>query len=168
MLGQGTIAINGVTWNVSLAVDPADLAQGLGGLASIPAKTGELFDLGSLQTIQVTTVPMLFPIDIVFLDSNLVVTEVYPNVAPNYLVTSDNPARYFLEVNAGEIASAGVTVGNQAAEVITTPLVITSTSSTSSWTDILNAFMPLIMMVAFMGMLFPLMGSLTSPKALAG
>jgi hypothetical protein len=127
-----------------------------------------------MQTIQVTTAPMLFPIDIVFLDSNLVVTEIYPNVQPGYLVTSQNPARYFVEVNAGELASAGVIAGNQAAEVITTPPVITSTTTTSgsSWTDIINSFLPLIIVVAFMGMMFPLMGSLTtgisSPKALAG
>ena len=57
MLGQGTITIQNTTWQVSIAADPVDLTQGLGGLASIQEGTGELFDLGVSQTIQVTTVP---------------------------------------------------------------------------------------------------------------
>ncbi len=46
MLGEGTITIENTAWQVSLAADPADLAQGLAGLASLPAGTGEFFDLG--------------------------------------------------------------------------------------------------------------------------
>ena len=37
------------------------------------------------------------------------------------------------------------------------PSQTTSTDSGSSWTDIINSFMPLIMMVAMMGMMIPLM-----------
>jgi hypothetical protein len=61
-----------------------------------------LFDLRVDQPISVTTGPMLFPIDIVFISSSLAVTQVAGNVAPGYLVVSQGPARYFLEVNAGE------------------------------------------------------------------
>jgi len=63
----------------------------------MPAGTGMLFDLGIKQTIQVTTVPMLFNLDIAFFSEEFVVTEVCRNVAPGYLVTSTLPARYFLE-----------------------------------------------------------------------
>jgi hypothetical protein len=41
--------------------------------------------------------------DIAFLSESLVVTEVYRNIEPGYLVTGTQPARYFLEVNAGEL-----------------------------------------------------------------
>ena len=69
----------------------------------MPQGTGMLFDLRCEQIIQVTTVPMLFSLDIAFISQTLVVTEVYRNIEPGYLVTSDLLARYFLEVNAGEM-----------------------------------------------------------------
>jgi len=156
MLGQGTITLNDSTWQVSIATDPIDLGAGLGNLATLPAETGEFFDLGQLQTIRVTTVPMLFALDIAFLDENLVVTEVYRDILPGYLVTSQQPARYFLEVNSGELAN--VNPGDQAEAEITLQPVI-STGSTG-WLDLLNTFMPLIMGMAFLGMLIPLVKSL--------
>jgi uncharacterized membrane protein (UPF0127 family) len=156
MLGQGTITLNNNTWQVSIAADPVDLSAGLGNLANLPAETGEYFDLGQMQTIRVTTVPMLFALDIAFLDENLVVTEVYQDMQPGYLVTSHQPARYFLEVNSGELAN--VNPGDQAEAEITLPPVI-STSGTG-WLDLLNTFMPLIMGIAFLGMLIPLVKSL--------
>jgi len=47
---------------------------------------------------------MLFPLDIAFLSEDLTVTEVYRNVEPGYIVTSQLSARYFLEVNTSEMA----------------------------------------------------------------
>jgi len=160
MLGQGTIAIQNTAWQVSIAADPVDLTLGLGGLASIEEGTGELFDLVVSQIIQVTTVPMLFALDIAFLDENLVVTEVYRDIPPGYLVTSQQPARYFLEVNAGELA--GVNPGDQAEAEIALPPVINTGSA--SWLDLVNTFVPLLMGVAFIGMLIPLVKSLFSEE----
>ena len=67
-----------------------------------------LFDMGQEQAITVTTVPMLFPLDIVFLNNYLMVNGLALNVAPGYIVTTeaDAPARFFLEVNAGEAVAA--------------------------------------------------------------
>lgn len=156
MLGQGTIIIQNSTWQVSIAADPVDLSAGLGNLPSLPVATGELFDLGVSQTIQVTTVPMLFALDIAFLDENLVVTEVYREILPGYLVTSQQLARYFLEVNAGELVD--VNPGDQAAAEITLPPVINTGSA--GWLDLVNTFVPLLMGIAFIGMLIPLVKSL--------
>jgi len=119
MAGQAAVTVRNKQWNVSVATSPWELTKGLGGLASIPSGTGMLFDLGYPQTIQVTTVPMLFPLDIAFLSDTLVITEVYRNVQPGYLVTSTLPARYFLEVNAGELE--GIDTGDKATVEITTP-----------------------------------------------
>ena len=101
MAGQAIITIGNKDWQVTLATSPWELSQGLGGLPEILPGTGMLFDTGFEQTIEVTTVPMLFSLDIAFLSEDFVVTEVYRDVAPDYLVTSTTPARYFLEVNAG-------------------------------------------------------------------
>jgi uncharacterized membrane protein (UPF0127 family) len=112
MAGQGTFQIGDKQWAVSLALTSWEIEQGLGGVVELPANTGMLFDMGDEQTIDVTTVPMLFSLDIAFLSNDLAVTEVYQNVAPGYLVTSQVSARYFLEVNAGELDD--IEVGSQA------------------------------------------------------
>ncbi len=111
MAGQATVSIQDKLWNVDVATAPWELEQGLGGLAKLPAGTGMLFDLGIEQAIQVTTVPMLFPLDIVFLSKALVITEIYRDIQPGYLVNSILPARYFLEVNASE--TEGLEIGDQ-------------------------------------------------------
>ncbi|MFC1930680.1 ArdC-like ssDNA-binding domain-containing protein [Chloroflexota bacterium] len=104
MAGQAVVKIRDKEWFTDVATLPWELSQGLGSLAEIPPATGMLFDMGFEQTIEVTTVPMLFPLDIAFLSEDLTVTEIYRDVEPGYLVTSQVPARYFLEVNAGEFA----------------------------------------------------------------
>jgi len=107
MAKQAIVTIRDKQWLVSIANTPSELAQGLGGIPELSSETGMLFDLGLEQTIQVTTIPMLFPLDIAFLSESLVVTEVYREVQPSYLVTSTLPACYFLEVNAGELEGIG-------------------------------------------------------------
>jgi len=103
MAEQVLFTIENKEWQASLISTSWELSQGLGGIAELPQETGMLFDLGSERYIQVTTEPMLFPIDIAFLSEELVVTEIYRNIGPGYLVVSENPARYFFEVNAGEL-----------------------------------------------------------------
>jgi uncharacterized membrane protein (UPF0127 family) len=82
---------------------PEDLAQGLGGISELLAGSGMLFDMGMEQFITVTTEAMLFPLDIAFLSEAMEITEVYHNVQIGCIITSSLPARYFLEVNAGEL-----------------------------------------------------------------
>ena len=107
MSGQAVVTIKDKQWQVSLATSYLELIQGLSGVAQLPSGTGMLFDLGSDTIFTVTTEEMLFPIDIIRISSSLTVTDVACNVIPGQLVTSTTPARYFLEVNAGEASSAG-------------------------------------------------------------
>ncbi|AQY72711.1 hypothetical protein B1772_01165 [Dehalococcoides mccartyi] len=102
MPGQANVTIDDKQWTVTVASTPWELVQGLGGIPQIFPGTGMLFDLGYEQIINVTTEPMLFSLDIAFLSEDMVITEVYQDVPPGYLVTSTIPARYFVEVNAGE------------------------------------------------------------------
>ena len=105
-----------------------------------------LFDMGYEQTITVTTEPMLFPLDIAFLSEALEVTEVYPNVAPGYQVNSIAPARYFLEVNAGELE--GITEGKPSGH--RSYLILqTSSSAAPDWVYAMTGFMGLVMIVMF-------------------
>ena len=103
MAGQAVVKIGDKEWFTDVATLPWELSQGLGGLVEIPPATGMLFDMSFEQTIEVTTVPMLFPLDIAFLSEDFTVTETYRDIKPGYMVTSQLPARYFLEVNAGEL-----------------------------------------------------------------
>jgi len=145
MSGWGTVTIGDKQWAVDIASTFWELSQGLGGLSELPAGTGMLFDLGSEQIIEVTTVPMLFPLDIAFLSEDLMVTEVYRGVEPGYIVTSQLPARYFLEVNAGELAD--VEAGSQA---VVSLLATENTAAVSDWTPAMFGFIGFLMMGIFM------------------
>ena len=103
MPGQANVIIDDKQWMVTIASTPWELVQGLGGIPQISPSTGMLFDLESEQIINVTTEPMLFSLDIAFLSEDMVITEVYHDISPGYLITSITPVRYFIEVNAGEL-----------------------------------------------------------------
>jgi len=141
MAGQGVITIKDKQWDINLATTYWELTEGLGGLPSMAAGSGMLFDLGLTQTIQVTTVPMLFALDIAFLSDTLIITEVYRNVQPGYLVTSTIPARYFIEVNAGELE--GVVSGDRASVEVTAP---SGVLTVPDWTSAIVTFMGFMVM----------------------
>jgi uncharacterized membrane protein (UPF0127 family) len=144
--GQATVTIEDKQWQVAIADTTWELAQGLGGLQKLTPGTGMLFDTGWEQIIRVTTVPMLFPLDIAFLSESLAVTEVYQNIQPGYIVTSTLPARYFLEVNAGELE--GIETGDMAVveflQLAETPPV------TADWTSAITYFFGFMVMGIFM------------------
>jgi uncharacterized membrane protein (UPF0127 family) len=141
MSGQAIVTIKNKQWNVDLATSYWELTEGLGGLPSMAAGSGMFFDLGLTQTIQVTTVPMLFPLDIAFLSDTMVITEIYRNIQPGYLVTSTLPARYFLEVNAGELE--GIDSGDRANVEVTAP---SGVMAAPDWTTGVITFMGFMVM----------------------
>ena len=160
MLGVGTVAIGDKQWAVSVATDPEDLAQGLAGIASMPANVGMLFDLATEQIITVTAVDMLFPIDVIFVGSNLEVTEVAYGLAPGDWGTSSLPARYFLEVNAGE----GVSIEDGDTAVIQTGLAGTPPISAAppGAIDLSSVFNMMIVMLVLV-MMMKMMTGITEP-----
>ena len=115
------ITVGSNIWTVTVARTTAELIAGLSGIASIPANTGILFDLGSdRNTITINMSEMLFNLDIAFINSASGVVAILRNVAPGDGVAFDKGsglgARYFLEVNAGEMVDLnvgdGVVIGN--------------------------------------------------------
>jgi len=146
MSGQAIVTIRDKQWSVSIADTFWELVQGLGGLPELAPGTGMLFDTGWEQIAQVTTVPMLFPLDIFFFSQTLVVTEVCRNIEPGYIVTSTLPARYFLEVNAGELE--GIESGDRASvEFLPSeemPVVI------PDWMSTMMSFLGFVVMGVFM------------------
>ncbi len=146
MPGQAIITIRDKQLQASIATTPGELTQGLGGLAELAPNTGMFFDTGYEQIIQVTTVPMLFPIDIVFLSESLAVTEVYPNVESGFIITPTSSARYFLEVNVGELE--GIEVGDTA-QVEVLSLAETPVSN-ADWTSMMVSMFGFMVMGVFM------------------
>lgn len=108
MPGQAVVSIDGKQWAVSVASTLPEITAGLSGLESIPQGTGMLFDLGAdYKQIQIDMTRMLFPLDIIFINSTQGVVGVMHNVQPGWTdVRFENDilpgARCFLEVNAGE------------------------------------------------------------------
>ena len=107
MPGQAIVTIREKKWTCSVANTLAEFTQGLSGVSSIPAGTGMLFDLGYDQkTIEIDMSKMLFPLDIIFINSTQGVVGVMNNIEPPLPAELDNEvlpgARLFLEVNAGE------------------------------------------------------------------
>ena len=108
MPGQATITVNGNTWAASVMTTSAELLAGLSGVASIPVNTGMLFDMGSEQSsIAINTTEMLFNLDILFINDAGLVVGILSDVEPGESASGKN-ARYFLEVNAGELADVGI------------------------------------------------------------
>ncbi len=110
MTRQAVISTQDKSWSVEVASTQAELSQGLSGRTSLLANTGMLFDLGSDQIVTITMLQMLFPLDIVFVSGELVVTEVLVGVPVGVVTHNTIPARYFIEVNQGE--ADGVLEGN--------------------------------------------------------
>jgi uncharacterized membrane protein (UPF0127 family) len=108
MPGQAVVTIGDKQWQVSLATNYLELTQGLSDIPQIPSGTGMLFDLGYDTIFTVTTKEMLFPIDIIRISSSMIVTDIAHSVLPGQLINSASPARYFLEVNAGEVDDIGL------------------------------------------------------------
>ncbi|BCT55320.1 ArdC-like ssDNA-binding domain-containing protein [Dehalococcoides mccartyi] len=157
MAGQVKITIGDKEWLASLASTYWELVQGLGGISGIDAGTGMLFDLGFAQDITVTTEPMLFPLDIAFLNEELVITEIYRNIQPGYQVHSTVPGRYFIEVSAGEME--GIEVGSQ---VTLEVLVLQEVTEEPTWVPTMISFAGFTLMGFLMvGMIKDMVGDMS-------
>lgn len=107
MSGQAVVMTDDKTWICDYASTWEELSSGLSNVESIPAYTGILFDMGSDQyEITINMEQMLFNIDILFIGSEGGVVGIVRNAVPGNDVIYDGEgvgARYFLEVNAGEL-----------------------------------------------------------------
>jgi uncharacterized membrane protein (UPF0127 family) len=119
MPGQAIVTIRDKQWTCSVANTFTELTSGLSGVESIQPQTGILFDLGYDQSqIDIDMSEMLFPLDIIFINSIQGVRGVMSDVQPGEIdvrfeATTTPGARFFLEVNAGE--AEGIEVGDDVA-----------------------------------------------------
>ncbi len=149
MPGTAVVTINDNQWSVNVANTTTELIQGLSGVASIPVGTGMLFILPSAQVVTVNTFQMLFPIDIIFIKDNAILS-IAGNIQPGYEVSEATPCDSFLEVNAYEAAL--VEVGD---EVVLTDYV--TTTNGFDFGSLITSILPLLVL-AFV---FPMLTGMT-------
>jgi len=153
MPGQTVVTIKDKQWAVSIANTYAELTTGLSGIESIPPGTGMLFDLGYNQKfIQIDMTRMLFPLDIIFINSTQGVVGVISDAEPGMReVGLENEilpgARCFLEVNAGE--AEGIEIRDSV------DIQGYTQSATIDLGSVMQAFLATVIVGAVVGMLWP-------------
>ena len=115
------VTIGAATWLVELAITGEQLARGLSGREFLPAGTGMLFIYQQEGNRTFWMPDMRFPLDMVWIGGNCEVADVtlnapipLPGQSRNDLprFSPNAPARYVLEINAGEFESQGINVGD--------------------------------------------------------
>ena len=120
--GEARIRIGGsVTYSVDVADDAEERRQGLSGRETMARNTGMLFVFEEEQPRHFWMKDMRFPLDIIWIDGQCRLVDVASDVPvppPNAdndqipRAQSPSPARYVLELNAGEWARAGLSPGD--------------------------------------------------------
>lgn len=113
-----TVAVGAQAFTVEIASTPQAQQRGLMGRASLDRDAGMLFVFCEEQVLGFWMVNTLIPLDIAFLDSSgtiLNIETMQPQTSD--LHYSAGPARYALEVNAGEFARRGIQPGDRLTEV---------------------------------------------------
>ena len=91
----------------------ADKAKGLGGRSSMPKNHGMLFTYDKPGLHCFWMKDMRFPLDIFWLDQNKRIVHVETDVSPDtypHVYCPKAPARYVIELNAGEYAESGMSL----------------------------------------------------------
>lgn len=110
---SAVVSIGGATYSVDLAILPEERQQGLSGREHLPLDAGMLFVFEQERQLNFWMKEMHFPLDIIWIDGQCRLVEVAANVptpppdannADIPRVQSPSPARYVLELNAGEAA----------------------------------------------------------------
>lgn len=118
-LGSSVI-IGSATFPVEIAATQRQQADGLSRRDAMPAGTGMLFPFATANYYGFWMKDMRFPLDLLWIGTDCLVSEMTANVPPPPLGTPDTallsyrsqrPVRFVLELNAGEAASQGVAAG---------------------------------------------------------
>ena len=115
------VRIGDATYKVDMSVLPKERQQGLSGRMQMERDSGMLFVFEEEQQLYFWMKEMHFPLDIIWIDGECRLLEVaadVPTPPPNASndeiprAQSPSPARYVLEVHAGEAARKGLKQGD--------------------------------------------------------
>ena len=106
---------DGTRVSFELAMRPAERRQGLMGRAALPAGQGMIFDFGRDQPIVMWMKDTPLPLDMIFINDNGDVVDLITHTTPmsEALLPARRPARYVIELNAGEAATQAIDAGDR-------------------------------------------------------
>lgn len=124
------VEVGDTRYSVELAADYHSRMRGLMFRESLPERSGMLFVFGSEYPQSFWMKNTLIPLDILYFDSGLSLVSVSANTPPCKIALcpsypSAGPAKFVLELNAGEAARLGLKPGDRMTlgpNVPTTPL----------------------------------------------
>lgn len=110
---QAELRVSGHKVTLEIARTAAAESQGLGGRSGMTDNEGMLFVLEKPATACFWMKDMRFSLDIIWLNSAKQVVHVQPDVSPKTFpktFCSDTPAKYVIELNAGQAQGLGIGV----------------------------------------------------------
>lgn len=115
-----TFFVNGETISrfvVEVARTPQQLQKGLSDRQTLAPRRGMLFIFPNVSVQSMWMPNMYFPLDIVWIDANNVITKIEENVKPCsgnhncHSYSSGTPVQYAIELNAFDASRIGLRVG---------------------------------------------------------
>ena len=103
-----------VTAQVEIADTDAEREYGLMNRTSMPQDHGMLFIFDYPADLSFWMKDTLIPLDMVFLDSNRRIVDIYQNATPlsEYVYTTKSPSKYVIELNGGYCDMYGIKIGD--------------------------------------------------------
>jgi len=119
-LPSGSVCFSDRCVTVEIVEKPADLVRGLQFRQSLPAMTGMLFIMPKVALHSFWMKDTLIALDMIWLNESRQIVFIERDVPPCSTgaqcpaYAPDGPARYILELNAGEAYRLGLAVGDEA------------------------------------------------------
>lgn len=110
------LKVGDISIRVDIANTPLLREQGLSGRQALPEDQGMYFVFDHPDFYQFWMKEMNFPIDIIWVSETMRIIDVTKDAPPSSFpktFTSNAPAQYVLEVNAGFVERHGVNIGDQ-------------------------------------------------------
>ncbi len=112
------LQIKDYVFSVSIANNEKDRQKGLMGVPFLDPKEGMFFIHEEVKKVSYWMKNMKIPIDIIFIDKNFRIVDIYNSVSPCLgtdctLYRSTKPIKYVLEIGAGETYKRDISIGDR-------------------------------------------------------
>tara|TARA_X000000950_G_scaffold250515_1_gene311242 strand:- start:2036 stop:2488 length:453 start_codon:yes stop_codon:yes gene_type:complete len=108
-------AQNKANFLVEIAKNSKERKKGLMNRTTLHREAGMLFVFSKERNISIWMKNTYFPLDIIFISKNKIIKKIIESAKPleEKIYSSDSPARYALEVNAGVVREFNIEIGNK-------------------------------------------------------